>query len=93
MNASRESNLVSQDDTAERHGTPASYRGRMTTSTLLVVRVWQQPDRRGRAMFRASVRPVDAEGERLFTRATDLARYLRRVSRPGSSTASSEETA
>jgi len=55
----------------------------MDTSTLLVVRVWQQTDRRGRAAFRASVRPVDGEAERLFTRATDLARYLRSVSRPG----------
>jgi hypothetical protein len=54
----------------------------MDTSTLLLVRVWQQPDERGRAAFRASVRAVDAEGERLFTRATDLARYLRSVS-PG----------
>jgi hypothetical protein len=51
-------------------------------SILLVVRIWQQPDRRGRAAFRASVRAVDAERERLFTRAADLTRYLRSVSVP-----------
>ena len=48
----------------------------MLTSTLYLVRIWQQPDRRGRTSFRASVRAVDAERERLFTRAADLARYL-----------------
>lgn len=48
----------------------------MLTSTLFIVRIWQRPDRRGRALFRASVRAVDAERERLFTRAADLTRYF-----------------
>jgi hypothetical protein len=52
----------------------------METSTLFVVRVWQQPERCGRDAFRATVRAIDAEQERLFTRATELARFLERMS-------------
>jgi hypothetical protein len=52
----------------------------METPSLFVVRVWQQPNPRGRARFRASVRAVDAERETVFTRATELARYLESVS-------------
>jgi hypothetical protein len=52
----------------------------METSTLFVVRVWQQPEHRGRDTFRATVRAVDAEQERLFTRAAELARFLERMS-------------
>jgi len=51
----------------------------METSTLFVVRVWRQTQRGGTA-FRASVRAVDVEQERLFTRAADLAHYLERTS-------------
>ena len=47
----------------------------MDPSTLFMVRVWRQP-LRGRSVFRASVRAVDAEHERLFTRPADLAHYL-----------------
>jgi hypothetical protein len=63
----------------------------MDTSTLLLVRVWQQRDADGRPAFRASVRPVDGESERLFTRVADLARYLRRMTPAASHR--SEETA
>jgi hypothetical protein len=51
----------------------------MEISTLFVVRVWRQTQRGGLA-FRASVRAVDVEQERMFTRAADLARYLERAS-------------
>jgi hypothetical protein len=51
----------------------------MECSTLFVVRVWRQI-RRGRSTFRASVRAVDAEQERLFTRSAELARFLSHAS-------------
>jgi hypothetical protein len=51
----------------------------METSTLFVVRVWRQA-RHGRSLFRASVRAVDVEHERVFKRAVDLAHYLERAS-------------
>lgn len=51
----------------------------MDPSTLFVVRVWRQPHR-GRSVFRASVRAVDVEQERLFTRPADLAHYLMQAS-------------
>jgi len=59
----------------------------METSTLFLVRVWRQP-RRGGTSFRASVRAVDVEQERVFTRAADLARFL-----DGASTASTQQPA
>ena len=51
----------------------------METSTLFVVRVWRQAQH-GRTLFRASVRAVDVEQERVFKRPTDLAHYLERAS-------------
>ena len=51
----------------------------METSTLFVVRVWRQAQH-GRSLFRASVRAVDVEHERVFKRAADLAHYLERAS-------------
>ena len=50
----------------------------MLRSSLFIVRVWRQRDRRGAAAFRASVRAVNAERGRVFTRPSDLARYLLR---------------
>ena len=52
----------------------------METSTLFVVRVWRQPQR-GRTAFRASVRAVDVEQERVFTRPAELARFLEQAGR------------
>jgi hypothetical protein len=52
----------------------------METSTLFVVRVWRQAQH-GRSLFRASVRAVDVEHERVFKRPADLALYLVRASR------------
>ena len=52
----------------------------MEASTLFVVRVWQQPQR-GRLAFRASVRAVDVEQERVFTRPAELARFLEQAGR------------
>ena len=54
----------------------------MECSTLFVVRVWRQIDR-GRSTFRASARAVDAEQEHLFTRPTELARFLENASDEG----------
>jgi hypothetical protein len=51
----------------------------METSTLFVVRVWRQAQH-GRSLFRASVRAVDVEHERVFKRPADLAHYLERAS-------------
>ena len=56
----------------------------MDPSTLYMVRVWRQPQR-GRTVFRASVRAVDAEHERVFTRPADLAHYLMQASETRSS--------
>ena len=50
----------------------------MLRSSLFIVRVWRQRDRRGAAAFRASVRAVNAERGRMFTRPSELARYLLR---------------
>jgi len=50
----------------------------MLRSGLFIVRVWRQRNRSGVRAFRASVRAVDAERGRVFTRAADLARYLLR---------------
>ena len=61
------------------------------SSTLFIVRIWQQPDRRGRALFRASVRAVDDERERLFTRASALARYFETLHAPGRKPADSHQ--
>jgi hypothetical protein len=57
----------------------------MDPSTLFIVRVWRQL-RSGRTVFRASVRAVDAEHERVFTRPADLAHYLMQASETPSST-------
>jgi hypothetical protein len=51
----------------------------METSTLFVVRVWRQAQH-GRSLFRASVRAVDVEHERVFKRPADLTHYLERAS-------------
>ena len=51
----------------------------MLRSSLFIVRVWRQRDRRGATAFRASVRAVNAERGRVFTRPSDLARYLLRL--------------
>ena len=48
----------------------------MDVSQLFVVRVWRVQSNAGERMFRASVRRVDSEDTRLFSVATDLARYL-----------------
>jgi hypothetical protein len=53
----------------------------MRSSVLFIVWVWQQPDRRGRERFQASVRAVDAEDALVFTRAVDVTRFLVQVSR------------
>lgn len=58
----------------------------MDASTLFMVRVWRQLQR-GRSVFRASVRAVDAEHERVFTRPADLARYLVQASETPSTAA------
>lgn len=50
----------------------------MSRANLFVVRIWRQRDRGGAAAFRASVRAVNAERGRVFTRPTDVARYLAR---------------
>jgi hypothetical protein len=50
----------------------------MLRSGLFIVRVWRQRDRRGAAVFRASVRAVNAERGRVFSRPADVARYLAR---------------
>ena len=50
----------------------------MLCSSLFIVRVWWQRDRRGATAFRASVRAVNAERSRVFTRPADVARYLAR---------------
>ena len=50
----------------------------MLRSSLFVVRVWRKDGRGGLAGFRASVRAVNAEHSRVFTRPADLARYLLR---------------
>jgi hypothetical protein len=55
----------------------------MDPSTLFMVRVWRARQR-GRSVFRASVRAVDAEHERVFTRPAALAHYLERASESGS---------
>lgn len=49
----------------------------MQPSSLFIVRIWAEPEARGRVAFYASLRAVDTEREVVFTRATDLARYLR----------------
>jgi hypothetical protein len=51
----------------------------MLRSSLFIVRVWRQRDRRGANAFRASVRAVNAERGRVFTRPSDLTRYLLRT--------------
>jgi hypothetical protein len=58
----------------------------MDPSTLFMVRVWRQPQR-GRSVFRASVRAVDAEHEQVFTRPSELAHYLVRASQTRSTPA------
>ena len=50
----------------------------MLRASLFVVRIWRERARRGAAAFRASVRAVDAERGRVFTRPADIARYLAR---------------
>ena len=48
----------------------------MLRTSLFVVRIWRERCRRGGTAFRASVRAVNAERGRVFTRPADLARYL-----------------
>lgn len=63
----------------------------MDPSTLFMVRVWRQ-QQRGRSVFRASVRAVDAEHERVFTRPADLAHDLVQASETRSSTPPPDES-
>ena len=48
----------------------------MLRTSLFVVRIWRERSRRGTAVFRASVRGVNAERGRVFTRPADVARYF-----------------